>query len=162
MQLQMHHKKLYAGVGLAAVFLSIAALGPGLFPSQLAYPFSWQYLIFDTICHQDATRSFMLNEVPMAVCARCIGIYMLFLVSWLLMPFSAYFSQQTPSQEKYWLIAAILLNLADVVGNYFGFWTNTHTLRFMLGGFLGWTLAFFLSTEFFTFKLSEIHYGNRT
>ncbi|WP_185957201.1 DUF2085 domain-containing protein [Gracilimonas mengyeensis] len=154
----MHNQKLYAiTLGLAG-FTVIAALGPGLF-GDTAYTNQWQYMIFKDLCHQDPTRSFNISGVQMAVCARCIGIYGAFLVGWLTMPIYGFFAKKGSAKEKYWLIAAILLNLIDVVGNYFGLWTNTHVLRLVLGGVLGWCLMALLANEFFTFNKSEYGYG---
>lgn len=57
--------------------------------------------------------------------------------------------------EKKWLIAAILLNLADVLANYFGIWSNTMLSRFVLGAFLGLVPALILADEFFTLTKPE-------
>lgn len=71
------------------------------------------------------------------------------------MPFYALLRIKSKTLEKNWLIAAIILNLADVLGNYFGIWTNTLTSRFILGLVFGFPLAFILVNEFFKTKKSE-------
>lgn len=149
-KLQAHNTGLYISLLAVSLFLVMTALGPGIFQEQVSYFNSWQYRIFDVLCHQDPARSFSVSGVPMAVCVRCMGIYFLFLVGWLLMPVYALFSEASGKAEKNWLIAAILLNLADVTGNYFELWTNTLHSRFLLGSFIGLTAALTLASEFFS------------
>lgn len=91
----------------------------------------------------------------MAVCARCFGIYTALLTGWVAMPFYALARNDLRITEKHWLIAAILLNLADVSGNYFGLWTNTLISRFVLGSLFGLPLALILVNEFFKINKSE-------
>ena len=91
----------------------------------------------------------------MAVCARCLGIYTSLLAGWVLLPAYALLKEGSQKTEKNWLIAAIILNLADVIGNYFEVWSNTLTSRFILGIFFGLTLIFILVNEFFTINKSE-------
>lgn len=91
----------------------------------------------------------------MAVCARCFGIYTALLTGWIVMPFYALLRNDSQNTEKNWLIAAILLNLADVSVNYFGLWTNTLISRFVLGSLFGLPIALILANEFFTLNKSE-------
>lgn len=149
-KLQAHNTGLYISLLVVSLFLVVTALGPGIFQEQVSYFNSWQYRIFDMLCHQDPARSFSVSGVPMAVCARCMGIYSLFLTGWLLMPVYSLFSDGSSNAEKNWLIAAILLNLADVTGNSFGLWANTLHSRFLLGSFIGLTLVLILADEFFS------------
>ncbi|WP_428236006.1 DUF2085 domain-containing protein [Gracilimonas sp.] len=153
--LQAHNKLLYWSLLPALLFLDIAALGPGLFSSSSIAINSWQFAIFDVLCHQDPARSYTLSGVQMAVCARCFGIYGALFAGWILLPVYALLKKRGQNIEKGWLIAAILLNLVDVSGNYFGLWTNTLTSRFIMGALFGLPLAFILVHEFFTLNNSE-------
>jgi len=54
---------------LAAPYLSIHNLGAG----------GYLYLFFSGVCHQEADRCFMYHGQPLAVCARCFGIYIGFI-----------------------------------------------------------------------------------
>lgn len=152
--IEVHNKQLYAGILVSALFLVVAGLGPGFFSAEFANPSSWQYQFFSALCHQIPDRSFSYSGIQMAVCARCIGIYGSFLAGIILMPaFSVFnFSKKT---EKYWLIGAILLNLIDIIGNYFSIWTNSDISRILLGSLFGLSLAVILSREFFTLNKSE-------
>lgn len=156
MTIQAHNKALYLSVLAGAGFLFFAALGPGLLKVTLPESFgSWQYQVFELLCHQDPVRSFQISGTHMAVCSRCISIYGFFFLGMLSLPLIARFKSFSQKEEIRWLIAAILLNLVDVVGNYFGIWTNTHIIRFLLGGAFGITLALILTNEFFTLNKSE-------
>lgn len=142
---------LYFIVLAGASFLFFAALGPGLYANTADIVFTgWQYRIFELLCHQDPVRSFIISETYMAVCSRCIGIYGFFFAGWLSLPVVANIKRTSRKSEMNWLIAAIILNLADVIGNYFGFWANTHVSRFLLGSTFGLSLAILLTNEFFT------------
>lgn len=152
--IQAHNKWGYLGLVVTASLLVLIGLGPGLFSAEHALPNSWQYRFFSVLCHQETARSFTFNGIQMAVCTRCIGIYGAFLVGLMAMPLVSYinFSFKT---EKYWLIGSIILNLLDIIGNYLGFWTNTHISRLVLGSVFGLSLAIILSKEFFTLNKSE-------
>ncbi|MEX2478475.1 MAG: DUF2085 domain-containing protein [Gracilimonas sp.] len=155
-KLQANNKALYYSILMASGFLFYAALGPGLFDSTGSFTYtSWQYQVFDILCHQDELRSFDISGTQMAVCSRCISIYGFFFFGLLILPVYVWFNPITQKKEMGWLIVSILLNLIDVFGNYFEIWTNTHISRFLLGGAFGIALALFLKNEFFTLNKSE-------
>lgn len=82
----------------------------------------WQF--FSVACHQEGARSFWLFGAPLAVCARCIGIYAGAAVGvWLRLPRRAALGA---------LAFAAAVNLADGLGGFSGLW-----LRFGLGLLLG-------------------------
>lgn len=153
--LQAHNKALYVGILGTATFLVLTALGPGLYNSSALPITSWQFHVFNTLCHQEAARSFSISGVQMAVCSRCLGIYGTLFLGCFMMPLIAWIQRFIKISEKSWLIAAILLNLGDVLGNYFGLWTNTLNSRFLLGGVLGLSMALILTNEFFIINKTE-------
>ncbi|MAO63728.1 MAG: hypothetical protein CL666_01880 [Balneola sp.] len=153
-RLIFQNRVLFFAVLASAGLLGLAALGPGLFGSTAVFN-SWQYQIFDSICHQDPFRSYYLSGVQMAVCSRCLGIYGMFFIGWLMLPAFAVLTSGSTQKEKNWLIAAIILNLVDVLGNYFGIWTNSMTSRLVLGGLLSLGIVILLADEFFTINKSE-------
>lgn len=153
-RLNFQNRTLFFAVLASGGLLVIAALGPGLFGSSSTFH-AWQYQVFEVICHQDPARSYYLSGVQMAVCARCLGIYGLFFIGWLMLPVFAAFNYGSPQKENNWLIGAIILNLADVTGNYFEIWTNSMTSRLVLGGMLGLGVVILLAGEFFNINKSE-------
>ena len=147
--IQFKNRSLYLILLLASLSLFIVALGPGLF-GKVSVPFiSWQFNVFNLLCHQDPLRSFVLNGSQMAVCARCLGIYGFFLTGVIIMPFLGIIRGLKFRYNFRFLIGTIILNLIDVLGNLFEIWTNTNISRLFLGSLFGLSAAMLLGNEFF-------------
>jgi uncharacterized membrane protein len=84
---------------------------------------------FALICHQRPERSFWIFGAPIAVCARCLGIYLGATIGLLLRT-----SRQIAVNI---LIAAATVNLLDVVTEFAGLHGNWLGVRFGLGVALG-------------------------
>lgn len=148
-KIHFENKLLYLFVGVALLILIIAALGPGLYTSQPRAAIGWQYTMFEKFCHQLPNRSYYINNIQMAVCTRCLGIYGSLFVGWI---FLYAISYVTPSKKKWFktlLIATIILNSVDVIGNYFKIWTNTNITRLIFGIFFGISIILLLNKDFF-------------
>jgi uncharacterized membrane protein len=82
---------------------------------------------FSQLCHQDPSRSFLLGGAPVAVCARCLGIYwgvaVGALVRW--------------RMARRLLVGALVLNLLDVATEVLHWHGNLPVFRFFLGLLLG-------------------------
>src|ERR1700730_5069297 len=82
---------------------------------------------FSRLCHQDPSRSFVVGGAPVAVCVRCLGIYwgvamgMVVRLRW----------------ARWLLIAAVVLNLVDVVSGVMRWHGNLPVFRFFLGLMFG-------------------------
>lgn len=155
--IELRNGALFLIIGAASLFLFILALGPGLYSIPGAQIYNWQYQGFDLLCHQLPDRSFKVSGFQMAVCSRCIGIYGAFMVGWLLLPFLWKVNISLRSKIG-WLIGLIILNLADVFGNFIGLWTNTLYSRMILGIMLGLSVAILFTNEFFSIK-NQVKYG---
>ena len=87
------------------------------------------FWFFSPVCHQDPARSFWLFGVPVAVCARCLGIYV-----------GAAMGAWIPAPRRM-LLAALLLaasaNLADVLTEAAAWHGNWKLTRVLLGALLG-------------------------
>ena len=134
-------------------------MGPGIFSADIQSYGNWQYQVFDLLCHQDPARSYNISHIPMAVCSRCAGIYGFLLIGWITLPVYSLLKRKINNIELNFLIIAILLNLIDVIGNFFEFWSNTHTSRFLMGSLLGFSIPLLLNNEFFTLKKGRGNYG---
>jgi uncharacterized membrane protein len=88
---------------------------------------------FALVCHQQAERSFVLFGGSVAVCARCLGIYLGAAVGLVVRV-----SRQSAWR---WLIAAVALNLVDCLVEITGLHGNWMAVRFVLGFALGTTAA---------------------
>lgn len=101
------------------------------------------YQSFGVVCHQLPARSFYLDGHPLAVCARCFGIYSGFTLCALLYPLVRPLRRTQPP-ARLWLAAGALPTMIDFLLGYTGIWTNTHLSRFVTGALLGATAVFYI------------------
>lgn len=122
--------------GVTGVLLALAALAP-IFAAQGNAEL---YALFKGVCHQASERCFCVNDRPMALCARCVGIYGGAMLSALIFP------------EK-WIIRRTLLALlgvgasavaVDVAFEMAGLYHNVKWLRLLTGMALGAAIAPFV------------------
>jgi uncharacterized membrane protein len=97
------------------------------------------------VCHQMPERAFWIAGHPLAVCARCTGIYAGFTLAALLYPLFArrlFKTGGTPRRE--WLLLALAPTAIDFTLGITGLWANTHLSRALTGAWLGAWLAFYV------------------
>ena len=93
---------------------------------------------FALVCHQQTERSFVLFGGTMAVCARCLGIYLGAAVGLLL---------RLPRQVAWrWMIAAAAGNVVDWLAEFSGAHGNWMGARLVLGISLGMAGAFMVAS----------------
>jgi uncharacterized membrane protein len=101
------------------------------------------YRSFSAFCHQIPERSYFVAGHPLAVCARCTGLYAGFALTFLLYPLiRSLKSTETPPRK--WLILAAIPMAVDFSLTIFGIWENTHTSRLFTGLLLGSTTVFYV------------------
>lgn len=125
---------------LAAIFAAPVLLTDGHPLSAIVI-----YQSLSGICHQIPDRSFHLYGFPLAVCSRCTGIYVGFVVGLMLYPFVRSLRNQT-MPARHWLIAAGLPMLIDFGGGYLGLFKNTFVSRAATGGLLGVAFSAYILT----------------
>lgn len=103
------------------------------------------YRGLSAICHQIPDRSFHWLGFPLAVCSRCTGIYVGFVIGLMLYPFARSLRNQTMPARQ-WLIAAGLPMLIDFGGGYLGLFKNTFVSRAATGGLLGVAFSVYILT----------------
>lgn len=125
---------------LAPLGFALAAIGvPYLLTrGHPALPFALQHA-FSLVCHQRPQRSFWLFGAPIAVCARCLGIYLGAAIGLLLRT-----SHRAALQL---LIAAAALNLLEGLTELAGLHGNWMLVRFILGLALGAAGALLVSSS---------------
>lgn len=137
---------LAGGMAMLLLPLSMAA-APALMSGGLESTSSVLYKIFSFMCHQDPDRSFHLSGHPLAVCARCFGVYSGLFVGF---PVYAIFRRlhdiEPPS--KLWLALATIPIGLDWTLGFFGIWDNTHLSRFITGMILGTVCSIYLVPAF--------------
>jgi len=136
-----------AAWGLAAAVA--AALVAALLLAPAAQARGWGtlsaalYQAFRPVCHQIAERSFHLEGFPMAVCARCAGLYAGALGGMLLYPLTRRLTR-TDAPRREWVFAAALPTAVDFALGFLGLWENTHWSRFSTALVLGASVPFFV------------------
>ncbi|MBN2198851.1 MAG: DUF2085 domain-containing protein [Candidatus Aminicenantes bacterium] len=136
----------------AAVFYILSLLGAGclvastfLAPwlaareSILAEPL---YRMFSHVCHQIPSRCLHISGHPMAVCGRCLGVYLGIFLGCLIYPFwRGWGNIRLPAR---WVFPAFSFPLAfDVLGNALRLWDSSVGLRLASGFFWGAVLPFY-------------------
>ncbi|HKR59001.1 MAG TPA: DUF2085 domain-containing protein [Pyrinomonadaceae bacterium] len=101
------------------------------------------YQSFRHVCHQLPERSFFIDDHPLAVCARCIGIYLGFAAATVAYPLVKSL-RQTHTPHRKWLFIAAALLFIDWSIEFFGIAHNTHSSRFLTGALLGATAVFYV------------------
>ncbi|HEV2861379.1 MAG TPA: DUF2085 domain-containing protein [Pyrinomonadaceae bacterium] len=100
---------------------------------------------FGAACHQMPERAFHLWGLPMAVCARCFGLYVGAAAGALCCPaLRGLARREAPGRA--WLLAAAAPTSVDFALGLFGVWENTHWSRFLTALLLGAAAAFYLVT----------------
>ena len=103
------------------------------------------YAVFAPLCHQDPGRCFPYAGDPLAVCARCLGIYIGFVLGALLFPFARGFVRPFPPAIRTFLLVSLPIFL-DVAGNILGLWSSPLGVRFATGVLWGTVLpAYFIA-----------------
>ncbi len=132
------------GVGIAAILVILiwsAETPPGILGKADAIGYA--------ICHRIASHSFLINGMPMPLCARCTGIYLGVIVSF----FITFASGRTRASRLPPLSVNIVLGLfvvamgIDGVNSYISFFPGAHQLyassnplRLITGMFCGITM----------------------
>jgi uncharacterized membrane protein len=128
---------------------TVAWLGAIFWAPYLRSHFSpWQglvYAIFSPVCHQIASRSFRFLGQPLAVCARCLGIYAGFLIGVLLYPFLRGFRRLSLPRAKVFLFVSLPI-VTDTLGNFARFWDTSNEVRFATGLLWGAILPVYFIT----------------
>ncbi len=100
------------------------------------------YAVFSPTCHQIPSRCFYAFGFPMAVCARCLGIYFGFFLGILIYPFVKGFSIPTMPKAKTFILLSIPI-VADTAANILGVWTSMDWVRLVTGILWGFVLPFY-------------------
>ena len=117
------------------------------------------YEMFRHVCHQIPERAFYVEGYPLAVCARCAGIYFGFAAGVLLYPLVRSLRRGDAPARK-WLLIALAPTLLDFALGISGIWENTHLSRSVTGALLGAVGAFYVVPGLM--DLSRMSFGQST
>jgi len=108
----------------------------------------WQglfYAVFSPVCHQAPDRCFLVLGHPLAVCARCLGIYLGCLVGIGLYPWLRGFLRLELPPTRVFILLSFPIVL-DTLGNFVRFWHTPNLVRFLTGLIWGPILPFYFIT----------------
>ena len=123
-------------------------------------------LFFAPVCHQMAERSFCIMGYPVAVCARCSGIYVGFLLGTLIYPFIRKLESDV-LPERWILGIGITPMILEVCLSRLGMIGTHRYLMGLSGLILGSVIAFFVIPSVFQLvriinKREVNDYGRKT
>ncbi|MDT7603286.1 MAG: hypothetical protein QOF61_1283 [Acidobacteriota bacterium] len=128
---------------VALLFVALLFAAPVLESSGHAAGAWVIYHSFAPLCHQIAERSFYVAGHPLAVCARCTGVYAGFAACLWLYPLVRPL-RRTDAPRRAWLLVAIAPTSVDFLINFTGLAHNTHLSRLLTGAWLGAGAVFFV------------------
>lgn len=124
-----------SGIFLAPLF---ASAGQGSSPlSEILYG------VYHQVCHQFDARSFHISGEPLAVCVRCVSIYVAFLIGVLFYPVLAQIPLPRIPPRSILIGAAIPLFL-DVAAGILGVYEVSTLTRVLTGSFFGIVAPFYV------------------
>jgi uncharacterized membrane protein len=136
---------LYGLTAFGAIIWTAAALAAPCLRSEGSPASGFLYSCFAPVCHQIPQRSFRVCGYPMAVCARCFGVYAGFLLGLALYPFARGFRNVRLPKKTTFLILAAPIGL-DAAANVLGLWSTPGLIRFETGLLWGTILPFYFLT----------------
>jgi uncharacterized membrane protein len=114
---------------IAAALVGLA-VAPALYQPIVSFAV---LAFFSRVCHQDPVRSLWVGGVPMAVCARCFGIYL---------GGAAGAAVRVQHQVAVRMLAgAAAINVLDVVAEFAGLHGNWAVVRVCFGMMLGMAIS---------------------
>jgi uncharacterized membrane protein len=146
----------YLTLGGIIIWLGVIFLAPYL-RSRDSSLSAFAYSVFTPICHQIPSRSFHLFGQPLAVCARCLGIYFGVLGGTGLYPLINGFSKLALPRARTFILVSLPI-IIDAGGNFLHLWVSSHRIRFMTGSLWGLILPFYFIvgvSDFFLKRAQE-------
>ena len=146
------------------VFLTSLLIALGVFALVLAAPWlaardhpvaaALIYQAFSPLCHQIPSRSFELDAMPLAVCARCTGVYLGLVIGLVVYPLWRRIDTQTmPSRV---LLAIGIAPLAiDGAAGVMRIYASTMSVRAVTGVVAGLVVASFILPGFVAISMSK-------
>lgn len=131
-------------LAVAALLVGLILLAPALRARGASLISYVLYGSFQMVCHQMPERSFHLDGHPLAVCARCFGLYAGALFGLLFYPLARSL-RRVDVPHRNWLILAAVPTSVDFALGVLGLWENTHWSRFLTALTLGVASAFYIA-----------------
>jgi uncharacterized membrane protein len=141
---------------------ALILFAPWLASNEHVFSSGLIYLFFSKICHQIPERSFFIFGKQLAVCSRCAGLYLGFLVGAILYPTLFKYNRDWIPSRKLFILPLILISI-DILIRVLHLAENTFASRFSTGIILGASTALFVVPGILTIVLkspySKIKHG---
>jgi uncharacterized membrane protein len=128
-------------VALASGVLALALSPPLLSPMGRAVVMN----VFDPVCHQLSVRSPVLGGVQVAVCDRCVGIYVGIVLGVASAGWGRRMWKKAEHHVRYVIFGSLVPLGLDWIGPVLGLWTNIPESRALTGLVFGAVVASFAS-----------------
>lgn len=127
-------------IAAAAIWIAGFTVAPFIADSLIA---DILYRFYGVVCHQFASRSIIIHDHSLAVCARCSGIYVGFLAGMIAVRLSL------DLRNIHWrpvtlLAVSVVPMVIHVAGEMIGIVASSLLLRVVTGGWFGAGIAFLL------------------
>ncbi len=132
-------------VAVTAVWLAAIFLAPGLAARGRTGASRLLYALFSPVCHQIPERCFVFQGHPLAVCGRCLGVYVGFAAGLVLYPLIRGFSRLVLPPARLFLLSVLPLAVDGLAGAL-GLWASPIAVRFVTGLVWGSVLPFYFVT----------------
>jgi uncharacterized membrane protein len=132
-----------AGAAAAGALVGVIVLAPAARAAGWGVLSEVLYRSFQLACHQMPERAFHYAGFPLAVCARCAGLYTGALFGFAVYPLARAVTR-TDAPRREWLLWAAAPTSLDFALGVLGLWENTHWSRFVTALPLGATAAFYI------------------
>jgi uncharacterized membrane protein len=109
---------------------------------------------FSPLCHQISERSYVVSGFPLAVCARCTGIYLGFWLGLVFLVLTPTWFQRLADTPRLLILFAVPMGL-DLM------WSNNHLTRTVSGTLAAFPVAYFVWLAVEQFPLRRRLYESR-
>lgn len=116
---------------------------PVFFPATKNRLGQFVFALYSPICHQQPERSYRFQEKQVAVCSRCLGVYIGFLISALFYPVIKKKWKEIISKHYYIIIYLALPMIVDVLAGWIKIWESPLFLKTASGFIWSAILPFF-------------------
>ncbi|PSQ97947.1 MAG: hypothetical protein BRD55_00670 [Bacteroidetes bacterium SW_9_63_38] len=128
---------------LTSGLLALALSPPLLSPTWRAAVMT----VFDPVCHQIPVRSPLLGGVQVAVCDRCVGIYVGIVLGIASAGWGQRVWKKLNHHVRYVMLGSLVPLGVDWIGPMLGLWTNIPESRALTGMVFGTVVASFTGDQ---------------
>jgi uncharacterized membrane protein len=103
---------------------------------EMSFPWNIVYSAGDRLCHQKTERSFFINGNQMPFCSRCTALWLGLAIG---LGFMVFYQIKLDERFLYFIVLGFLPIAIDGVGQLFGFWESSNSIRVITGLLAGVT-----------------------